>query len=120
MISTIVSRSQCFFVPAQTEENREFSLVSRLLDGYLSRDKNELWTFKDELLNIIKENGFLTTINQIENYLNSLLKNNFDNSQLRIKLLKDLKAISLAKKQETLGILHPNIIENLTFSLFEV
>lgn len=120
MISTIVSRSQCFFVPAQTEEERDYSLVKNLLENYTTRDKNELWAFKDELLTIIKENGFIATINQIENYLNALLKINFENTQLRMELLKDLKAISLAKKQETLGILHPSIIENLTFSLFEV
>ena len=120
MISTIVSRSQCFFVPAQTGDNRDFSLVANLLEDYMTRDKNELWAFKDALLAIIKENGFIATINQMENYINSLLKNNFENTQLRMKLLKDLKAISLAKKQETLGILHPNIIENLSFAIFEV
>lgn len=119
MISTIVSRSQCFFVPAQLEENREFTTVSELLDGYLTKDKNELWNFKDKLLEIIKDNGFTTTINQIENYINSLLKSNYENGLLRVKLLKDLKSISIAKKQDALGIQTPSVIENLTFNLFE-
>lgn len=119
MISTIVSRSQCFFVPAQMEENRDFSLVSGVMDGYMSRDKNELWDFKDELLNIIKENGFNPTINQVETYLNSLLKSNYNNAQLRQKLLNDLKAVALAKKQDSLGIQSPSVIENLTFALFK-
>ncbi len=120
MISTIVSRSQCFFVPAQMDENRDFGLVSDLMDGYMSRDKNELWNFKDELLAIIKENGFEPTINQVESYLNSLLKSNYENGQLRVKLLNDLKAVSLAKKQDALGIQAPSVIENLTFSFFEI
>lgn len=120
MISTIVSRSQCFYVPAQIEENRDFSLVSNLLENYIGRDKNELWTFKNELLGIIKENGFTPVINQMENYLNSLLKTNITNPQLKIKLLKDLKAISTAKKQDVLDIQPQSIIENLTFSLFEI
>lgn len=120
MISTIVSRSQCFFVPAQMDESRDFSLVSGLMDGYMSRDKNELWEFKDELLAIIKENGFDTTITQVESYLNSLLKSNYQNGQLRIKLLNDLKAVSLAQKQAALDIQAPSVIENLTFALFNV
>ncbi len=120
MISTIVSRSQCFFVPAQTDDNREFSLVAQAMENYTNRDKNELWEFKDELLTLIKEHGFNIIINQIENYMNALLKENYENTALRQKLLHDLKATSLAKKQEQLGILTPNIIENLTFSLFEI
>ena len=120
MISTIVSRSQCFFVPAQSEENRDFSLVSELMDGYTSRGKNELWAFKDRLLEIIKENGFDPTMSQVENYLNSLLKNNYLNGQLRLKLLHDLKAVSLAKKEAELEIQTPSVVENLTFALFEV
>ena len=120
MISTIVSRSQCFFVPAQPEENRDYSLVSELMDGYTSRGKNELWAFKDRLLEIIKENGFDPTMSQVENYLNSLLKSNYLNGQLRQKLLHDLKAVSLAKKEAELEIQTPSVIENLTFALFEV
>lgn len=120
MISTIVSRSQCFFVPAQSEETRDISLVSGVMDGYMSRDKNEVWDLKDELLNIIKENGFTPTINQVENYLNSLLKSNYANAQLRLKLLHDLKAVSLAKKQDALGIQNASVVENLTFALFEI
>lgn len=120
MISTIVSRSQCFFVPAQLEENRDFSLVSGIMEGYITRGKNELWSFKDRLLEVIKENGFNTTIEQVENYLNSLLKSNYENTQLRLKLLRDLKAVSLAKKQDALGIQAPSVIENLTFSMFEI
>lgn len=120
MISTIVSRSQCFFIPAQMDENRDFSLVSGLMDGYMSRGKNELWDFKDELLAIIKENGFNPTISQVESYLNSLLKSNYENGQLRIKLLNDLKAVSLAKKQAELGIQDVSVIENLTFALFNI
>lgn len=120
MISTIVSRSQCFFVPAQSEETRDFSLVSGVMDGYMERSKNDLWDFKDELLNIIKENGFTPTINQVETYLNSLLKSNYNNAQIRNKLLNDLKAVSLAKKQDSLGIQSPSIIENLSFALFNV
>ena len=120
MISTIVSRSQCFFVPAQSEENRDFSLVSELMDGYTSRGKNELWAFKDRLLEIIKENGFDPTMSQVENYLNSLLKSNYLNGRLRQKLLHDLKAVSLAKKEAELEIQTPSVVENLTFALFEV
>lgn len=120
MISTIVSRSQCFFVPAQPEENRDYSLVSELMDGYTARGKNDLWNFKDRLLEIIKENGFDPTMSQVENYLNSLLKNNYLNGQLRLKLLHDLKAVSLAKREAELEIQTPSVIENLTFVLFEV
>ncbi len=120
MLSTIVSRCQCFFIPAQIDENPDYTIVSDLMENYAARDKNELWAFKDQLLGIIKENGFNTTISAVESYLNAILKSNYDNAQLRIKLLHDLKAVSLAKKQDALGIQTPSVIENLAFALFEI
>jgi len=120
MLSTIVSRSQCFFVPAQLEENSETELVAHVLENYIRRDKNQLWSVKDELLALIKEYGFIAISGQIENYLKSLLLANFENSALRVKLLKDLYAVSLAKKQAELGIQEANVVENLVFALFEV
>ena len=120
MLSTIVSRSQCFFVPAQLEENREIGLVAPILENYIGRDKNQLWGVKDELLTLVKEHGFNTVAGQIENYLKSLLLTNYEDGALRAKLLKDLYAVSLAKKQAELGIQDANVIENLVFALFEV
>ena len=119
MISTIVSRSQCFFVPAQMEENRDFSLVSEVMNDYNSQNKNKMFDFKDKLVELAKEHNITIILTQIENYLNETLKNNYSNLQLRGKLLKDLKALSLANKQVKKDIAAPSVLENLTFSLFD-
>lgn len=107
MISTIVSRCQCFFVPAQLEEDRDFSLVSGIMEGYTARGKNELWKFKDELLAIIKEHGFGKTIEQVENYLNSLLKNNYDNAQLLPKTFARFESCKFGEKTRRPGHTSP-------------
>ena len=119
MISTIVSRSQCFFVPAQLEENRDFSLVSEIMKGYSSQNKAKIFDFKDNLYELSKEHNITIILTQIENYLNEVLKNNYENKKLRIKILQDLKALSVANKQVTLEIAPQNILENLAFALFQ-
>lgn len=120
MISTIVSRSQCFFVPSQTVEPQEFSLVSDVMQKYTSNNKNEIWSFKDTLTELSKEHSTLNILNQIEAYLTNMLKTNYTNPQLRVQLLEDLKTVALGKKQNELGIAPQSIFENLTFKLFKV
>ena len=120
MISTIVSRSQCFFVPSQIEENRGFSQVQNAMSIYLKGDKNLLFDFKDNLTELAKETNAQEVLNEVENYLLSMLKENFSSPVSRVKLLQDLKSTELAKRQLELGMQNTNVFDNLAFALFEI
>ncbi len=117
MISTVVSRSQCFFVPSKKDEPQNFELVKDIMDGYLELERNEVLDFNDNILNLTKENEPINIFVQMQNYIVNLLKSNLENKQLKIKLLKDLNSIEKAKKELKLNMNIQTIVENLAFAL---
>lgn len=117
MINTVVSRAQAFYVPSLKDENHDFSLVKNVMDGYLELQRDEVLDLNNRILELTKENEMEEILIQIENYLHNLLTANLENRQLRIKLIKDLKSIELAKKQNDLNMYVQTIIENLCYDL---
>lgn len=117
MISTVVSRSQCFFVPSKKDEPQNFDLVKGLLDGYLELERNEVLDFNEKLLEIIKENEAEEVFTQMQNYLVNLLKSNLQNKHLKIKVLHDINSIEKAKKEYKLNMNIQTVVENLAFEM---
>lgn len=117
MISTIVSRAQCFFVPSMKDEPRSFSLVRDVMEGYLELQRGEVLDFNDEILALVKENQPVEIFNQMQNYMVELLKSNQDNQILKIKLIQHINAVEKAKKELQLNINIQTIVENLAFDL---
>lgn len=117
IVSTVVSRAQCFFVPSKLDEARDFVLVKEAMEGYLELERSEVLDLNDKILGLVKENEPLLIFTQIENYLAELLKNNLDNPVLKIKLISDLKSIEKAKKELRLNMNIQTIVENLCYDL---
>ena len=117
MISTVVSRSQCFFVPSKKAEAQNFELVKNLLDGYLELERSEVLDFNEQILELAKENAPDTIFVQMQNYLVNLLKSNLKNKHLKIKLLSDLNSIEKAKQELKLNMNIQTIAENLAFEM---
>lgn len=117
MISTVVSRSQCFFVPSKKDEPQNFELVKEIMDGYLELERSEVLDFNERILNLTKENEPEDILCQIQNYMVNLLKSNLDNKHLKIKLLQDINYVEKAKKEYKLNMNIQTIIENLAFDL---
>ena len=117
MISTIVSRAQCFYVPSLKSEDKDFSMVNDLMDGYLEIEKNDVLDFNDKILALTKENDPLIIFTQMQNYIENLLKSNLDNPLIKIKLISDLKHIETAKKQIKLNMNIQTVAETLGFRM---
>ncbi len=117
MISTVVSRSQCFFVPSKKDEPRNFDLVKEAMDGYLELERNEVLDFNDKLNVLMKENNPNEIFTQMQNYMAGMLKSNLTNKHLKIKLLHDINAVEKAKKEYKLNINIQTIVETLAFDL---
>ena len=117
MISTIISRAQCFFVPSMKEEPRDYSLVKDTFDGYLELERNEVLDLNDKILALVRENDPMEVLVQIQNYMAELLKSNLHNRILKIKLIHDINAVEKAKKELLLNMNINTIIETLCFSL---
>lgn len=117
MISTIISRAQCFFVPSLKEENRGFPLVNDLMDGYTTRNRNEVLDFNDELYTLVKEHEPVEIFLQMQNYMAALLKSDMSNKLLQIKLIKDINSVEKAKRELALNMNIQTIVENLAYVL---
>ncbi len=117
MISTIISRSQCFFVPSKKAEPADYSIVKDAMDGYLELERNEVLDFNERILELTKEHDAKEIFTQMQSYLNAMLKTNIYNVHLKMKLLHDLKAIETGKKQLNLNMNLQTVVENLSFEL---
>ena len=117
MITTVVSRAQCFYVPSMKDEEREFSLVKDAMDGYLELERNEVLDFNDKILDIAKMVDGEEVFTQMQNYMSALLKSNLDNLSLKVKLISDIKAVETAKKEYRLNMNIQTIVETLSFKL---
>lgn len=117
MITTVVSRAQCFYVPSMQDEDRDFSFVKDAMDGYLELERNEVLDFNDKILDLAKMIEPQIIFTQMQNYIEFLLKANIDNLSLKVKLIADLKAIEKAKQENRLNINIQTIVETLSFKL---
>lgn len=117
MITTVVSRAQCFYVPSMKIEDKDFSLVKDAMDGYLELERNEVLDFNDKILELVKTYDAEQIFIQMQNYIASLLQANIENMSLKVKLIADLKAIEKAKQENKLNMNIQTIIETLSFNL---
>ena len=117
MITTIVSRAQCFYVPSMKDENQDFSLVKDFMDGYLELERNEVLDFNDKILDMAKMVEPIEVFTQMQNYIKSLLRSNLDNLAVKVKLITDLKAIETAKKESRLNMNIQTVVETLSFKM---
>ncbi len=117
MLSTIISRAQCFFVTSTEDVNRDFSLVQNAMDGYLELSRNEVLDLYEKLFELTKENDSAEVLNQVQNYMAALLKNALNNPLLKIKLIKDINAVEHAKEELRLNMNIQTILETLAFAL---
>ena len=117
VITTVVSRAQCFYVPSMLDEERDYSLVKDTIENYLELERSEVLDLNDKLIALIKENDAEEVFTQIQNYMQSLLKSNLDNPALKVKLIEDIKSTETAKKQTRLNMNIQTVVENLCFKL---
>lgn len=117
MISTVVSRSQCFFVPSMKNEVQNFELVKPLMEGYLELNRDEVLDFNNNLIEIINNNDPNEIFIQMQNYIINLLKSNLNNKILKLKLLHDINSIEKSRREYKLNMNIQTIAENLAFDL---
>ena len=117
MLSTVISRAQCFFVPSTKEENRDFSLVKSTMDGYLTLERNSVLDLYEKMYELTKTTEPAEVLNQIQNYMGAILKKSLDNPMLKIKLIADINAVEHAKEELRLNMNIQTILETLAFAL---
>ena len=115
VLPTIISRSQCFFVPEiRVKENQyDYSLIDGIFTDYLDIDRKYLFELSNSLQNLTKENSIREVLNSIQNYMLALLKAN----PQKTELIKHIEYVEDAKRQAELGIKSTNIFDNLCLKI---
>lgn len=117
LIETIISRSQSFFIPSFEADDKDFSIVERILEDYPEIERKTSLDLAQSLFLLSKEHGSEKVLNAIQNFLTALMKSNLGNNQLKIKILSDLKIVQIAKEQINNHINPQLALENMCLNL---
>ena len=118
IIETIISRSQCFYVPSFNTLNYDTDFLTSILADYPAIKKINASQTAQQLLTAAEEKSYNPeyVLDSLEYYLANMLKRNINNKLLVQKIQKDLKSVQNAKKQVHAYIKPQLIFENLLFS----
>ncbi len=115
LLSTIISRSQCFFVPSEPTIDYDYSAIVGIFENYWEMNRKDVFIISQKLQDLSKEIPAQTILNHIQNYILQVLKTNTQN----INLIQHIKIIEQAKLQEDLGIKSANIFDNICLQLIK-
>ncbi len=115
LLSTIISRSQCFFVPSGENTSFDYSNINGIFDNYWEYERKDVFDISQKLQDLSKEIPVLNILECIQNYILFVLKSN----PKQIELIKHIEIIEQAKKQAKLGIRPVNIFDDLCLKLIK-
>lgn len=98
LIETIISRSQSFFVPSFKIEDRDYSSIKEIFSDYPEIERKNSLDLAQSLFLLSKDKGSEKILNEIQNYMLTLLKYNLENNSIKAKILSDIKSVELAKQ----------------------
>ena len=116
VLPTIISRSQCFFVPAGAyDEGYDYSLVESVFRNYFERERKEVFDISQNLQDLTKTYSVDKILVSMQNYVFSLLKSNPE----RVDFIKHIEYIEDAKKQAKLDMKSVNIFDDLCLKMIK-
>lgn len=115
VLSTIVSRSQCFFVPSMNAIDYDYSCIEGLFTDYFLFNRTEIFDISQKLQELSKDFPVEKILDSIQNYILAILKSN----PYRTDLVKHVKIVEEAKYQQKLGIKTINIFDDLCLKLIK-
>ena len=115
LLSTIISRSQCFFVPSMINRDYGYNCIIGVFDNYWEFERKEVFDISQKLQDLTKEIPVDKILESIQNYILNVLKSN----PTQIELIKHIQLIEEAKRQAKLGIKPVNIFDDLCLKLIK-
>jgi DNA polymerase III delta prime subunit len=115
LLSTIISRSQCFFVPSYTKNNYDYSCISGVFENYWEFERKEIFDISQNLQDLSKTVPTISILESIQNYILTVLKSNPRNQDL----ISHIEILEQAKKQAKLGIKPANIFDDICLKLIK-
>lgn len=113
LISTIISRSQCFFVPSKERQNYDYNLIENDFANYWEIKRAEAFNVSKKLSELADTHQAYIVLEQLQNYMLTVLKTNPQNTFF----IEDIKSVEQAKKEIKLGMKNDIIFDELCLKL---
>lgn len=115
LLPTIISRSQCFFVPSGVKHNNSHDCIVGVFDNYWEFERKDIFDISQNLQDLTKEHDIVSILESIQNYILTILKTN----PKQTEFIKHIEFVEQAKKQAKLGIKSNNIFDELCLKLIK-
>lgn len=115
LLPTIISRSQCFFIPQIKEQNYDYSLIQNIFTNYWEFERKNVFDISQNLQDLTKTYSIITILEAMQNYILELIKSN----PKQATFFTHLKVLEEAKKQAVLGIKANNIFDELCLKIIK-
>ena len=93
LISTIISRSQCFFVPTKIRQEYNYELIEGVMNKYWEIKRADAFNVSEQLSKLSDEATPQKVLEQLQNYILTILKQNPKDTFF----IDDMKSIEQAK-----------------------
>ena len=113
VLSTIVSRSQCFFVPTKNEVTYDYTCINGIFTDYFNYERNQVFYISQKLQDLAKESSVENVLMSIQNYMLALLKSNPN----RTELIKHIEYVENANRQAQIGLKSSSIFDDLCLKI---
>ena len=115
VLSTIISRSQCFFVPSFKNVETNFQCIDGIFTNYFQFKRKDVFDISQNLTDLCKEYSVLQVLDSIQNYMLYLLKQN----PKQTEFIKHIQYVESAKNQARIGMRPTNIFDDLCLKLIQ-
>ena len=121
LIETIISRSQCFYVPSKYTENNDLELISKELKYYPEIDRLELNNIATNLINNAEELNITPheLLTRFQLFIKNIALANNNNPQIIEKMIKDIRILSDAQNQLKAHIQLLPALENALYRIYK-
>ena len=113
LLPTIISRSQCFFVPSKEGVNYEFGVIAGIFENYWNFERRDVFDISQRLADLTKEHSTIEILQSIQNYILSVLKSNPEQTEF----INHIKRVEDAIEQARLGMKPINIFDDLCLKI---
>ncbi len=113
VLSTIISRSQCFFVPSKKEIKYDYSDIDGIFTEYWNFERKDVFDISQRLQDLTKNIPPEKILHEIQNYMLSVLKSN----PHRADIINHIKYVEDSISQVKLGIKSINVFDNLCLNI---
>lgn len=113
LISTIISRSQCFFVPTKIRQEYNYELIEGVMNKYWEIKRADAFNVSEQLSKLSDEATPQKVLEQLQNYILTILKQNPKDTFF----IDDMKSIEQAKKEIALGMKKDVVFDELCLKI---